>query len=720
MQKLQEQGWYLSEQGYEIVSDAGSINDLQKIIKRSVDLDLREIGSGQGDITNGNLVLQIQKLRNIAAPKYNEESRTAPRMLKLSLTDGKNNYQAVEIDHISGLGLNTPPGTKVLLKSGNVLLSHGIILLSSKNIARVLGGKVPNLVEKWELNRKLATHSRLRSVEEGGPPPWIPFGKKIIKGGIEKDKNFKALGKDSDKETTEFEAQRQDAIAEAARLGGKKIFGGGNKQLLDHSVQRIVDQGFTVEQAEYALKISRNHVERALKSLQRTNDSRSTSAREPRETREPRGKRFEKKTEETKPSSGKVSLFDFLEDKLPAQSDVPETQSNFQQQYQRSNENSNVQRLENQFERLELRGSDHSQAGKGGRAQRGGRGYPTAPRHANDESKYPKRSSHESHNSFPTSNTFGNVHQTRPPRFQRNQDFHGNHHAENSFKSNNSKPQGNERKNNSTTFGQSRGEFGVFNSIDSSTYTNKNLRSHDEIAKNQHTDSRYKQSIETEPKNKHISGYDAPHGKQNRGQHETLHKTHAGALNAIDKNYKNQSNRPQHSVASNELYKNNHGNNRNPDNESAGGNWVWKLGDDCMAKYWEDNRYYNAQVTAISATTCVVRFKDFNNHEEVLQVDCIPITDKPQEYSEPELSTRRNDQRGYGNRQNRNDHGENHISGMEFRRSGGGGVGGGGNIGQKGYNRKRGQQRSAQPIYQPPAQRAHSSSTWTANDNPPI
>ena len=74
-------------------------------------------------------------------------------------------------------------------------------------------------------------------MEEGGPPPWIPFGKKIIKGGVETDKNFKALGASkeaSDKEASEFEAQRQDAIAEAARLGGKKIFGGGNKQVCDN------------------------------------------------------------------------------------------------------------------------------------------------------------------------------------------------------------------------------------------------------------------------------------------------------------------------------------------------------------------------------------------------------------------------------------------------------------------------------------------------------
>lgn len=66
-------------------------------------LDLREIGSGNGDINQGNIVLQIQKIRNIATPKGNEESRSVPRMLKLSLTDGKNNFQALEVEHIPAL-----------------------------------------------------------------------------------------------------------------------------------------------------------------------------------------------------------------------------------------------------------------------------------------------------------------------------------------------------------------------------------------------------------------------------------------------------------------------------------------------------------------------------------------------------------------------------------------------------------------------------------------
>lgn len=49
--------------------------------------------------------------------------------------------------------LNTPPGTKILIGHGNLPISHGIVLLRPSNIAQVLGGKVTNLVEKWELNK---------------------------------------------------------------------------------------------------------------------------------------------------------------------------------------------------------------------------------------------------------------------------------------------------------------------------------------------------------------------------------------------------------------------------------------------------------------------------------------------------------------------------------------------------------------------------------------
>jgi hypothetical protein len=48
--------------------------------------------------------------------------------------------------------LNTPPGTKLYLKNESLPMVHGIVLLKS-SFVEVLGGKVPPLVEKWELNR---------------------------------------------------------------------------------------------------------------------------------------------------------------------------------------------------------------------------------------------------------------------------------------------------------------------------------------------------------------------------------------------------------------------------------------------------------------------------------------------------------------------------------------------------------------------------------------
>lgn len=51
------------------------------------------------------------------------------------------------------ISLNTPPGTKILIKSGTLPVSHGLLLLSPSHIVHILGGRVANLVEKWELNK---------------------------------------------------------------------------------------------------------------------------------------------------------------------------------------------------------------------------------------------------------------------------------------------------------------------------------------------------------------------------------------------------------------------------------------------------------------------------------------------------------------------------------------------------------------------------------------
>ena len=59
--------------------------------------------------------MQVSKIRNTSAPKVNEESGTAPRMLKISLTDGKTTVHGIEMSRLDGISLQTAPGTKVKL-----------------------------------------------------------------------------------------------------------------------------------------------------------------------------------------------------------------------------------------------------------------------------------------------------------------------------------------------------------------------------------------------------------------------------------------------------------------------------------------------------------------------------------------------------------------------------------------------------------------------------
>jgi tudor domain-containing protein 3 len=139
------------------------------------------------------------------------------------------------------------------------------------------------------------------------------------------DKGFKSLQpskpKESENDDSEFKAQRKDAIAEATKAGTKKTFGGGSKMLVDSNVQKVMDKGFTEEQATTALKYSRNNVEKALSNLKRRDEhqKRATSNDyEPREySKEKRGGKGSSAEPTTAKPSGAVSLFDFLENKFP-------------------------------------------------------------------------------------------------------------------------------------------------------------------------------------------------------------------------------------------------------------------------------------------------------------------------------------------------------------------------------------------------------------------
>lgn len=122
----------------------------------------------------GPCVVQIVKIRNLAAPKDNETSTSAPPFLKITLTDGVSNCNALVMEEIHNLRLNresflnffkiifwfliyyfnsieTPPGTKLLLK-GTVKAKTSSLLLTNAS-CQVLGGIVEQIYKKWKTNR---------------------------------------------------------------------------------------------------------------------------------------------------------------------------------------------------------------------------------------------------------------------------------------------------------------------------------------------------------------------------------------------------------------------------------------------------------------------------------------------------------------------------------------------------------------------------------------
>ncbi|CAG0918025.1 unnamed protein product [Notodromas monacha] len=268
--KLRARGWYLSEEGLEICMDeltpsgSGSKRDdakgpsVDEIIAVAKNIDIKTIGvpflsdllkqkATSDKATTTEVVLQVQKIRNISAPKINENSNSAPRMLRLNLSDGYSSIKGVEIELVPGLNLNLPPGTKVHVAlcgkdqsraetPGSFVNNY--LLLGPTSIT-VIGGRVPDLVDKWELMRSVAAQNRVQSMagDSEGCPPWIPFGSGQKTTPQNANKNFKALpgakgpgrsdgegamGDSSSAVNQDFENHRRTAINEASAKGAKK------------------------------------------------------------------------------------------------------------------------------------------------------------------------------------------------------------------------------------------------------------------------------------------------------------------------------------------------------------------------------------------------------------------------------------------------------------------------------------------------------------------
>lgn len=231
-------------------------------------------------------------------------------------------------------------------------------MLNAQSLS-VIGGHVALMYDKWDTQRTLNKYAKgeVCTLEQnswlltglfvgirpntgpGGPPPWITFGQKSQQQqALSSNIAFKSLAdkeKGESKENVEFTTMRTEAVAEALKVKTKKVFGGGNRQLVDYNVKKIIEKGYTEDQAKFALKYARNNLERAMGSLKRRDDKvggnegvESSGRREPSSYEGRRGssaggfkddRRKGKQldvTEGAKPSA-KVSLFDFLENKIP-------------------------------------------------------------------------------------------------------------------------------------------------------------------------------------------------------------------------------------------------------------------------------------------------------------------------------------------------------------------------------------------------------------------
>jgi hypothetical protein len=111
--------------------------------------------------------------------------------------------------------LDTPPGTKILLK-GTVKTKSSSLLLYSKCCV-VLGGHVDYLVQKWRANKDILSHVRdgTGNSTADAPPAWVPFGHKQVNKVDTTKKSLQQQVNKEDDGTSDFSQSRQAAVAEA-------------------------------------------------------------------------------------------------------------------------------------------------------------------------------------------------------------------------------------------------------------------------------------------------------------------------------------------------------------------------------------------------------------------------------------------------------------------------------------------------------------------------
>lgn len=105
LEELRSRGWFLSADGIEECTEGLDNPKPEDVIRKAVNYDLVDIGEGglPEDVSRnkvetiaGPVVVQIQKIRNVSAPKSNPESDNCPRLLRVHLTDGTSYCSAIQ------------------------------------------------------------------------------------------------------------------------------------------------------------------------------------------------------------------------------------------------------------------------------------------------------------------------------------------------------------------------------------------------------------------------------------------------------------------------------------------------------------------------------------------------------------------------------------------------------------------------------------------------
>ncbi|XP_076252663.1 uncharacterized protein LOC143191463 isoform X1 [Rhynchophorus ferrugineus] len=509
--------WNLTPEGITIVSESGTLKDRKKILENALNSDLKSIGKPvlATELHKSRLskiVLQIQKIRNVSAPKAKENSQAAPRMLKITLTDGDSYVQAIEIYTISSISReSTAPGTKVLIN--DAIIVSGYLLINPQN-CKLLGGQVEHLYDKWVVAKSVQQNHQY--ISNDGAPPWVPFGCKIVSGSD--DKTFKSLEKGKDDNTnTEFDQQRKEAIAEASSGAVKKTFGGRVKHNVQPNQNNQLNKG-------------KNKADREDRSKKGKSNQKDDEGFE----------KFQKPSE-------KVSLFSFLEDKLP----LPEVKNP----------------VKTFTQEVKVQQYKHNISDRNNFAQQG---YT-------------------------------------------------------------SKQQGKQHESNSVNY----------NKYDTSSH--KNVVTNNSVASkaDAYNNNRYKgdKSYQQPPKFNKVQNQPPYNSSSNRQQY----------YNNISQNSTNlQNDIDMHNLATNlsRISVNNEFASRSLkqhlnlmsapvkrlENHQSNGPYSLKIGDYCMARYWEDGKMYNAVVTAVTDKTYAVQFTGYGNIEEVLKHDCIPVEVQSQQF----------------------------------------------------------------------------------------